>query len=66
MKKRAGNEDRLDCVEMMHEGAALVRKEIEGMTLEEQLAYWRKGTEDLLRRQAQLRKKRSHALASSR
>ena len=64
MTKKSGNEDRLDCVEMMHEGAALVRKEIEGMTLDEQLAYWRKGTEDLLRRQAQLREKRLHARAS--
>jgi hypothetical protein len=50
----------LDCVEMMHTGAALVPIELEGKSLEEEMAYWRKGTEALLKRQAQLRRKRSH------
>ena len=49
---------RFDCVEMMHQGAAVVRKELEGKTLEEEMAYWREGTEALLKRQAKLRKER--------
>ncbi len=36
-----------DCVEMMHQGAERVRHEVEGMTLEEELAYWRQQTEAL-------------------
>jgi len=30
---------RFDCVEMMHRGAVFVRKELEGKTIEEQIAY---------------------------
>ena len=48
-----------DCVEMMHQGAALVRKELEGKTLDEQMAYWREGTEALRKRQGRLRKERA-------
>jgi hypothetical protein len=44
-----------DCVEMMHEGAARVREELAGKTLEEQAAYWRAKTSALLKRQAKLR-----------
>jgi hypothetical protein len=44
-----------DCVEMMHEGAAAVRAELAGMSVEEQIAYWQAATEDLLARQAALR-----------
>ena len=36
-----------DCVEMMHKGAERVRREVAGMTLDEELAYWRKQTEAL-------------------
>ena len=36
-----------DCVEMMHKGADRVRQEVEGMTLEEELAYWRQQTDAL-------------------
>jgi hypothetical protein len=43
-----------DCVEMMHQGAAAVRRELEGKSLEEQMSYWREGTAALLKRQAQL------------
>lgn len=53
-----------DCVEMMHRGAATVQKELEGKSLEEQIAYWREGTRALLERQAQLRKNRQHAQGS--
>ena len=30
-----------DCVEMMHEGALRIYEETKGMTMEEELAYWR-------------------------
>ena len=36
-----------DCVEMMHQGAESVRRQIEGMTMEEELAYWRRQTDAL-------------------
>ena len=38
---------RFDCVEMMHRGAERVREQVEGMTLEEEVAYWRRRTEEL-------------------
>ena len=56
MKMKATKKRAFDCVEMMHEGAALVQKELEGKSVEEQVEYWRKGTQALLKRQAQLRK----------
>ena len=31
-----------DCVEMMHRGALHIYEETKGMTIEEELAYWRK------------------------
>ena len=61
MTTRSVKKKNFDCVEMMHQGAALVLKELEGKSLEEQVAYWGKGTEALLKRQAQLRKKRVQA-----
>lgn len=30
-----------DCVEMMHQGALRIYEETKGMTMEEELAYWR-------------------------
>lgn len=48
-----------DCIQMKREGAELVRKQLEGKTSEEQLEYWRKGTEDLKKLQAQARQKDS-------
>lgn len=30
-----------DCVEMMHRGALRIHEETKGMTVEEELAYWR-------------------------
>ncbi len=44
-----------DCVEMMHQGAARVREDLAGKSLEEQAAYWRAKTEALRARQAKLR-----------
>ena len=31
-----------DCVEMMHRGALRIHEEVKDMTVEEELAYWRK------------------------
>ena len=55
---RPGEKKDFDCVEMMHEGAAVVQKELEGKSLEEQVTYWYEGTQALLERQQQLRKNR--------
>ena len=44
-----------DCVEMKHRGAEEVQKTLAGMTLEEELAYWQSGTEELRQRQTELR-----------
>jgi hypothetical protein len=44
-----------DCVRMQHRGGEQVLKELEGKSLAEQLEYWQKGTEDLKRRQQELR-----------
>ena len=44
-----------DCVEMKRQGAARIQRETEGMTKAELLAYWEKGTEELLTEQKALR-----------
>lgn len=46
-----------DCVRMKRQGAERVMKELEGKSLQEQLDYWQKGTEDLRRHQQELRQK---------
>ena len=45
-----------DCVRMKRQGAEQVMKQLEGKSLEEQLEYWQKGTEDLKKLQQKLRK----------
>ena len=52
MKKKAFN-----CVQMKREGAARVYDLVKDMTIEEELAFWKKGTARLRRRQKALRKK---------
>ncbi len=47
-------EERFDCVEMMHQGAARIREELAGKSLEEEAAYWRAKTQALIERQAKL------------
>ena len=44
-----------DCVEMMHRGAEQVQARLRGMTREERVDYWRQRTEELRKRQQQLR-----------
>jgi hypothetical protein len=46
-----------DCVRMQHRGGEQVTKELEGKSLQEQLEYWQKGTEDLKKHQQELRQK---------
>ena len=48
---------KFDCVAMKRRGAAVVRAEIAGMSVAEQLAYWNEGEERLRALQAELRKK---------
>ncbi len=36
-----------DCVAMMHEGALRIHEETKGMSIEEELAYWRRRRESL-------------------
>lgn len=48
---------KFDCVEMMHQGAEKLQAEIAGMTLEEEVAYWRKRTQELRERQRAAREK---------
>ena len=38
-----------DCVQLQHKGGEKVHQATQGMTLEEELAFWTKGTEELLR-----------------
>ena len=45
-----------DAVRMKRQGAERVMKQLEGKSLQEQLEYWRKGTEDLKRLQRKLKK----------
>lgn len=46
---------RFDCVEMKRRGAELVRKRLAGMTLQEEIEYWRKRSEQFQRNQERLR-----------
>ncbi len=46
-----------DCVRMKRQGAERVIKQLEGKSLQEQLEYWQKGTEDLKKLQRRLKKK---------
>lgn len=46
-----------DCVEMKRKGAELVYQETKDMTVEEELAYWKKHS-DVLRREIERAKKR--------
>ena len=44
-----------DCVEMKRRGAEEVQAALAGLTPEEELAFWQRGTAELERRQAQVR-----------
>lgn len=44
-----------DCVEMKRRGAELVRQRIAGMTLDQEIEYWRKRSEEFQREQDRMR-----------
>jgi len=47
-------ENKFNCVGMKHKGAERVRAEIQGMNLQQELEYWKRGTEELRARQKAL------------
>ena len=49
-----------DCVNMKRLGAELVRKQLEGKSLKQQLEYWQKGTEALRQLQIQVQEHNDH------
>jgi hypothetical protein len=62
MKTTLVKRKRFDCVEMMHRAQERIRRELEGKTIREELAYWRGSAERLraqLERDAQARRKRA-------
>ena len=44
-----------DCVRMKRQGAERVMEQLRGKSFQEQLEFWQKGTEDLRRRQQELK-----------
>ena len=47
-----------NCVEMKRKGAELVRQKLAGKTFEEQLQFWRQGTEELIKLQQEIKNKK--------
>jgi len=45
-----------DCIRMKRQGAERVMKHLKGKTVQEQLEYWRQGTEELRKHQQALQK----------
>ena len=45
-----------DCVQMKRRGAARVQQQIENLTPEQELEFWRKQTDTLRRRQQEIRR----------
>jgi len=50
-----------DCLEMKHRGAELVQARLGAMSRAEELEYWRQRTENLRKRQRELRAARAAA-----
>lgn len=48
-----------DCIAMKRRGAEKVRRETEGMSREDELAYWTRGTAELLEEQKKRRQEKS-------
>lgn len=46
-----------DCVEMMHHAGEIIRKRTEGMTLDEEIQYWRRRNKEFLKEHAKLRRR---------
>ena len=45
-----------DCVQMKRKGSELIRKQLEGKSLKEQLDFWKKGTQQLKQLQKKAKK----------
>ncbi len=43
-----------DCVEMKRQGALRIHEQLKGMTVEQQIAYWRQRSEEFRREQEDL------------
>ena len=56
---------RFDCVEMKRRGAEKVQHATQGMTREEELAFWSRGTAELLKEQKALRQKKDRPRSTS-
>ena len=50
-----------DCVEMQHRGGEKIQEETKGITLEQELAFWQRRSQELRRRQQSIRMKRKSA-----
>lgn len=48
-----------DCVEMMHKAALRIYEETKGMTVEQELAYWRSRREDARSKDAAVARERA-------
>ena len=46
---------KFDCVEMKRQGALRVHERLKNMTIEEQIEYWRRRSEEFEKEQARLR-----------
>ena len=49
---------KFDCMEMKRKGAEKLHMVISGMTLDEELSFWKQGTDELRVRQDEIRKSR--------
>ena len=56
MIKEMARHKTFDCVQMKRQGAELVREQLEGKSLKQQLKYWQKGTAELKKIQKQIKK----------
>lgn len=56
---------RFNCIELQRRGAKLVYEQTKDMTLEEQVAFWHKGTEELLELQQAIRSQKKDAKEAS-
>jgi len=52
---------KFDCLEMKRKGAERIYSELKDKTVEEQIEYWRKGTEELKKRIEERKRKKKSA-----
>ena len=55
---------KFDCVEMKRQGAEFLREKLAGMTIEQEIEYWRQRSEEFQRDQERLRAQAEAAPAS--